>query len=50
MSAQFEDLRKVRQIAAAVFRDEYHVFDANGPEARVVEARLDGNDMAFLEQ
>jgi YD repeat-containing protein len=47
---QFERLRRVRQIAAPVFRHEYHVFDADSAQARIVEARLDRHDMAFLEQ
>lgn len=48
--AEFEDLRRVRQIAAAVFRDEHHVFDAHGAETGIVEAGLYRHDMAFLEQ
>ena len=47
--AEFEDLRRVRQIAAPVFRDEDHVFDAYGTETGVIEAWLDRDNMAFLE-
>jgi hypothetical protein len=50
MSVQLENLRKVRQIAAPVFRDEHHVLDPHGSEAGVVETRLDGDDVAFLKQ
>ncbi len=48
--AQFENLLEVRQIPTAVFRHEHHVLDADGPQAWIVEARLDGHDMAFLKQ
>jgi hypothetical protein len=50
MSVQLERLGRVRQVAAPVFRDEYHVLDADGTETGIVEAGLDGDDVAFLEQ
>jgi hypothetical protein len=49
-SVQLERLGKVRQIAAPVFRDEHHVLDADGAETGIIEAGLDGDDVAFLEQ
>lgn len=49
-SAQLEGLGKVCQISAAIFRHEHHVFDAHCTETRIVETRLDRNDVAFLEQ
>lgn len=48
--SQFEDLRVIRQIPAAVFGHEHHVFDAHGAETGIVEARFYRDDMAFLEQ
>ena len=47
---KFEDFRRVGQIAAPVFRDKHHVFDADGAEPGIVEAWFDGDNMAFLEQ
>ena len=49
-SVQLEGLGRVRQIAAPIFRDEHHVLDAHGAETGIVEAGLNGDNVAFLEK
>src|SRR6185436_20380101 len=49
-SVQLERLGRIRQIAAPVFRDEHHVFNAHGTETGIVETGFNRDDVAFLEQ
>jgi hypothetical protein len=49
-SVQLEGLGRVRQIAAPIFRDEHHVLDAHGAETWIVEAGLNGDNVAFLKK
>ena len=45
-----ELLGKVRQIPAAVFGHQHHVFDTNRAQSRVVESWFDRDHMPFLEE
>src|SRR4029079_10188001 len=44
---ELERLGIIREVPAAVGGHQDHVFDPNGAQARVVEAGLDGHDVAF---
>ena len=47
---ELERLGIIREVPAAVGGHQDHVFDPNGAYAWIVEAGLDGNDVAFQQQ
>jgi hypothetical protein len=48
--SELKDFRKIGEITAAVFRDQYHVLDPDCSQSWIIQSWLDSDDVTLLEK